>query len=61
MSRREGKMFKYYAYQSKDGHTYCIKENLNPYLMNGDYLLFDTQEECVNYWKKNGVTIDRYA
>lgn len=56
----EQKLF-YYAYESRDGHCYCIGEALNPYLMTGDYLLFDSPEECVSYWRKNGVEVDRYA
>lgn len=51
----------YYAYKSRDGHVYCIEEALNPYLMTGDYLLFDSAAECVAYWKENGVEVDRYA
>ena len=51
----------YYAYDSRDGHTYCIGEFLNPYLMMSDYLLFDSAEECVNYWKEHGKEVDRYA
>ena len=51
----------FYAYKSRDGHTYCICESLNPYLMTGDYLLFDTAEDCVKYWEKHGTIIDRYA
>ena len=53
--------FFYYAYESRDGHCYCIKEELSPYLMTGDYLLFDSAEKCVEYWRKKGVEVDRYA
>lgn len=51
----------YYAYKSRDGHTYLMKEYLNPSLMTGDYLLFDSAEECISYWKEKGIEVDRYA
>ena len=51
----------YYMYQSRDGKNYIIEEYLNPYLMTGDYLLFDSAEECAAYWKERGVEVDRYA
>lgn len=51
----------FYAYKSRDGHTYCIQERLNSSLMTGDYLLFDSAEDCVTYWRELGVIIDRYA
>ena len=51
----------YYAYKSRDGHIYCIGEYLNESLMSGDYLLFDSAEECVAYWHENGVEVDRFA
>lgn len=54
-------MICYYAYKSRDGHTYLMKECLNDSLMTGDYLLFDTAEECINYWKNQGIEVDRYA
>lgn len=48
----------YYAYKSRDGHVYCVKtwdvSEAN------DYLLFDTVEDCVNYWRGEGLEIDRY-
>ena len=54
-------IFVYYAYDSRGGHTYCIREALNPYLMTGDYLLFDTAADCIRYWKDHGIEVDRYA
>ena len=51
----------YYAYKSKDGHTYLMHEALTPYLMCGDYLLFSSAEECITYWRNNGLEVDRYA
>ena len=48
----------YYAYKSRDGHVYCVK-TWNIYEA-GDYLLFDTVEECVAYWREEGLEIDRY-
>ena len=51
----------YYAYKSRDGHVYCIYEALTPYLLHSDYLLFDSKEKCVSYWKTQGVEVDRYA
>ncbi len=54
-------MLYYYAYKSRDGHTYCVKEYMNPSLMTGDYLLFDSAEECVKHWAERGVIIDRYV
>lgn len=49
----------YYAYKSRDGHVYCIR-TLAPEL-DGDYLMFDSVAECVEYWKAQGVIIDRFA
>lgn len=49
----------YYAYKSRDGHVYLMREVLNPALMTGDYPLFSTAEECETYWKENGMKIDR--
>lgn len=51
----------YYLYHSRDGLNYVLREELNPSLMTGDYLLFDSLEECVSYWKRQGVKVDRYA
>ena len=51
----------YYMYHSRNGLNYCIGEFLNEYLMVGDYLLFDSAEECVAYWKAEGIEVDRYA
>lgn len=51
----------YYAYKSRDGKVYCIGEPLTPWTATGDYLLFDTPEECVNYWARQGIEADRYA
>lgn len=51
----------YYAYKSRDGHIYLMHEALTPYLMCGDYLLFSSAEECITYWKNNGLVVDRYA
>ena len=51
----------YYAFKSRDGHVYCIREALNPSLMTGDYLLFDSAEACVAHWAAEGVEVDRYA
>lgn len=51
----------YYAYKSRDGHVYCVYEPLDESLMCGDYLLFDTAEECVKYWREHGLEVDRYA
>ena len=54
-------MYVYYAYKSRDGHVYCVKEILDPYNMTGDNLLFDTPEDCVAYWAEQGLVVDRYA
>ncbi|MBO5967284.1 MAG: hypothetical protein J6S14_02165 [Clostridia bacterium] len=51
----------YYAYKSRDGHVYCIYEVLFNYALLDDYLLFDSAEECVAYWKDHGVEVDRYV
>lgn len=51
----------YYAYKSKDGHVYCVREALSDSLMTGDLLLFDTAEACVEYWENEGIAIDRFA
>ena len=53
--------FFYYAYTSRDGSTYLMREVMNPYLMVGDYLLFDSAEECIDYWKKQGVEVKRHV
>lgn len=50
----------YYAYRARDGHTYCIGEEINASLMSGDYILFDSRQECIEYWKQRGVVIDRF-
>lgn len=48
----------YYAYESRDGHVYCVKAfSIEE---TGDYLLFDTIEDCVMYWRNHGKEIDRY-
>ena len=49
----------YYAYKSRDGHVYCVK-TWGIYEV-GDYLLFGSVEECVNYWREEGLVIDRYV
>lgn len=54
-------MLFYYLYHSKDGYNYVLCEELNPYLMESDYLLFDSLRECVSYWENQGVKVDRYA
>ena len=54
-------MIVYYAYKSRDGHVYCMHEALSPYLSTGDYLLFDSAEDCVRYWAAEGIEVDRYA
>ena len=51
----------YYAYVSRDGHVYCVRALLDEYLMTGDELLFDSAEECVAYWKEQGIEVDRYV
>ena len=48
----------YYAQKAHDGHVYCYQESLNPYLMLGDFPLFDTQEACINYWKEQGIDVE---
>lgn len=48
----------YYAIQSNDGRHYCQQEELNPFLMLGDYPLFDTREACVAYWTELGVNVE---
>lgn len=45
----------YYLYKNKDGSYEIECEELNPYLMMGDYLLFDTEESCIEYWKREGI------
>lgn len=49
----------YYAYKSRDGHIYCMKA-YSVYEVQ-DELLFDTVEDCVAYWRKNGFEIDRFC
>ena len=49
----------YYAQRAHDGRFYCYQESLNPYLMQGDFPLFDTPEACVTYWKEQGITVKR--
>ena len=51
----------YYAYQSSDGHTYLMHEELLPWLMLGDFPLFDTAEDCIAFWASRGLVVDRYA
>lgn len=51
----------YYAFKSRDGHVYLIHEQLNASLMSGDYLLFDSADDCISYWAGEGVQIDRFA
>lgn len=51
----------YYAYKSRDGHVYCVKTMFCAEMMLDDVLLFDTAEDCVNYWRENGVEVDRYV
>lgn len=50
-------MIVYYAIQS-GGRFYCQQEALNPYLMQADYPLFDSAEECIAYWAKEGITVE---
>jgi len=51
----------YYLYESRDGHRYIIGEALTPWLMQQDLQLFDTREECADYWRQRGIEADRYA
>lgn len=50
----------YYAEKSRDGHVYCVKMWSIEEVMYGDYLLFDTVDDCVNYWRGEGIIIDRF-
>lgn len=50
----------YYLYQSRDGHYYIYCENLTPYLMTSDYLLFDSKDLCLEYWKAQGIEVVEY-
>lgn len=49
----------YYAYKSRDGHVYCVKAW--DIYESDDCLLFDTIEECVNYWRREGLEVDRFV
>ena len=61
-NERSKTMYIYYLYHSAhDGLNYLLREYLDPYLMTSDYLLFDTAEDCRNYWEKKGVKIDRWS
>ena len=51
-------MICYYACQKKDGRYVCVCGVLNPYLMAGDYPVFDTAEECIRYWRGKGIVVE---
>ena len=48
----------YYAYRGRDGKYYVTATILNEYAMTGDYLLFDTVEDCVEYYAAQGIKIE---
>ena len=47
----------YYAVKSKDGVYRCVAEYMSPYMMTGDYLMFDSAEECIEYWASEGLEV----
>lgn len=48
----------YYAVYSREDHKYHLWcEALVPYLMCGDYLLFDSADECISYWASEGIEV----
>lgn len=48
----------YHAEKGRTGKWFICCEQLNPYLMTGDYLLFESAEECRMYWESEGVVFD---
>lgn len=48
----------YHAEKGRKGNWYICCNYLNPYLMTGDYPLFDTEEACREYWESEGVVFD---
>ena len=43
----------YYCYYDRHDHKcYVCKTFVNEYSMTGDYLLFDSAEECAEYYRK---------
>lgn len=47
----------YYATRSRDGSYHVVVDVLSPYTMLGDNLLFDSPEECIDYWAREGITV----
>ena len=50
-------LFYYGVYSRRTGKIVITCSALDPYLMTGDYLLFDTEVECRNYWEKQGCEV----
>ena len=50
----------WYVYKSRDGRVYLVYEALTPSLMTGDYLLFDTAEDCLAWCDAEGIKVDGY-
>lgn len=50
-------MFYYGVWSVREKVIVIFKSALNPYLMTGDFLLFDTREECVKYWEGMGCKV----
>ena len=50
----------YYAERSRaDGKVHIYSTVINAWSMTGDYLLFDSPEECAAYWEARGDSVVR--
>lgn len=50
-------MFYYCYYSREDGKCHVEPICLDPYSMTGDYLLFNSAEECAEYYRKEGKEV----
>jgi len=48
----------YFAQRSYTGRWIVSCAALDPYLMTGDYPLFDTPESCIAFYAGRGLTLD---
>lgn len=49
----------YYAERCRDGRFRIVCDVIGPYTMLGDNLLFDSPEDCIQYWSEQGISVER--